>query len=82
MLDDRRVHDPYRINYLRSHIGKVREAIAGGVDVMGYLVGRCVDSVSASTAHMSKRHGLIHVDRDDNGSRTLECTGKDSFLWY
>lgn len=77
-----RVHDPYRISYLRAHIAQVREAIADGVDVMGYLVWGCIDIVSASTAQMSKRYGLIHVDRDDDGSGTLARTRKDSFFWY
>ncbi len=76
------VHDPYRVDYLRAHIGQVREAIADGVDVMGYLVWGCIDIVSASTAQMSKRYGLIHVDRDDEGAGTLSRTRKDSFFWY
>lgn len=31
---------------------------------------------------MSKRYGLVHVDRDDMGSGTLGRTPKDSYYWY
>jgi 6-phospho-beta-glucosidase len=31
---------------------------------------------------MSKRYGLIYVDRQDDGSGTLARIPKDSFYWY
>jgi 6-phospho-beta-glucosidase len=31
---------------------------------------------------MSKRYGLIYVDRDDAGNGTFERRKKDSFYWY
>ena len=38
--------------------------------------------MSASTAQLSKRYGFIYVDRNDDGSGTLERFRKKSFGWY
>jgi len=38
--------------------------------------------VSASTAEMRKRYGLIYVDRNDDGSGSLERYKKKSFDFY
>lgn len=80
--DDGRIHDLYRIDYLRDHIGAVRRAIEEGVDVMGFLVWGCIDVPSASLAEMSKRYGLVYVDADDYGRGTYRRQRKDSFFWY
>ena len=76
------VEDDYRIDYMNDHLVQVREAIADGVQVLGYTSWGCIDLVSASTAQMSKRYGFIYVDRDDDGSGTLERYRKKSFGWY
>lgn len=76
------VEDDYRIDYLREHIKQVGEAIEDGVCVLGYTVWGCIDLVSASTAEMSKRYGVIYVDRQDDGSGTLNRYRKKSFYWY
>ena len=44
--------------------------------------GDVFDLVSASTAQMSKRYGMIYVDRNDDGSGTLKRWKKKSFGWY
>ncbi|TFD76899.1 glycoside hydrolase family 1 protein [Cryobacterium fucosi] len=41
-----------------------------------------IDPVSASTAQMSKRYGFIYVDRNDDGTGTLDRYKKKSFDWY
>ena len=80
---DGRVHDFYRIDYLRAHIEQMILAVEeDGVDLMGYTPWGCIDLVSASTGEMSKRYGFIYVDRDDNGQGTLRRYKKDSFSWY
>ena len=79
---DGKIHDEYRIEYLRDHIKAMKTAIDDGVDIMGYLPWGCIDLVSCSTGEMSKRYGLIHVDLNDDGSGTLKRTRKDSFYWY
>ena len=76
------VIDDYRINYLRDHLIQVREAIKDGVPVMGYTSWGCIDLVSASTAELKKRYGFIYVDRNDDGSGTLNRYKKKSFDWY
>lgn len=81
--EDGSIHDPYRIDYLREHIKAMRDAIEiDGVDVMGYTPWGCVDLTAASTGEMSKRYGLIYVDRYDDGTGTFERRRKDSFYWY
>ena len=53
-----------------------------GVQVLGYTSWGCIDVVSASTAQLSKRYGFIYVDRNDDGSGTLNRYRKKSFGWY
>ena len=76
------VEDDYRIDYLNQHLLQVGEAVADGVDVLGYTAWGCIDLVSASTAQMSKRYGFIYVDRQDDGTGSLDRYRKKSFLWY
>ncbi|WP_298131587.1 glycoside hydrolase family 1 protein [Micropruina sp.] len=76
------VEDDYRIAYLNDHLVQVREAIADGVELMGYTWWGPIDVVSASTAQMSKRYGFVYVDRNDDGSGTLTRYRKKSFGWY
>jgi 6-phospho-beta-glucosidase len=76
------VLDDYRINYLRDHLLQVKEAVEDGVPVMGYTSWGCIDLVSASTAELKKRYGFIYVDRNDDGSGTLNRYKKKSFDWY
>lgn len=82
LTPDRKIHDDYRIAYLRDHIEKMREAIEEGVDVRGYTTWGCIDLVAASTGQLSKRYGFIYVDIDDKGEGTLDRYKKDSFDWY
>ena len=49
---------------------------------MGYAAWGCIDVVSASTAQLKKRYGFIYVDRNEDGSGTLERYRKKSFWWY
>lgn len=73
------VEDDYRIQYMNDHLVQVREAIEDGVEVMGYTSWGCIDLVSASTAELRKRYGFIYVDRNDDGSGTLNRYKKKSF---
>lgn len=36
VVDDGKVHDPYRIEYLKKHLIAMKEAIKDGCDIMGY----------------------------------------------
>lgn len=81
-LVDGKVHDEYRILYLREHIKQMKEAILDGVNLIGYTPWGCIDLVSASTGEMRKRYGFIYVNRDDNGQGDFSRIKKDSFYWY
>lgn len=81
--EDGSIDDDYRIDYLRSHIRAMMEAAdEDGVDIMGYTPWGCIDLVSATTGEMSKRYGLIYVDKEDDGKGTLNRVRKKSFYWY
>ncbi|WP_041789055.1 6-phospho-beta-glucosidase [Streptococcus dysgalactiae] len=77
------VEDDYRIDYLRSHIKTMNQAInEDGVELMGYTTWGPIDLVSAGTGEMKKRYGFIYVDRDNQGNGTLKRSKKKSFDWY
>lgn len=79
---DGTIHDDYRIEYMQKHLEQMSEAIADGVDLIGYTAWGCIDLVSASTGEMKKRYGFIYVDKNNDGTGTLQRYRKDSFYWY
>ena len=83
MTEDEKVHDEYRISYLRDHINAMKDAMnKDGVDIIGYTSWGCIDLVSASNGMMQKRYGFIYVDINDDGFGTGKRIKKDSFYWY
>ena len=70
------VRDPLRVDYLKTHIGAVGDAIAKGVDIRGYMLWSLFDNLEWSLGY-SKRFGIIHVDFD-----TLQRTPKASAALY
>lgn len=80
--DDGKIHDDYRIHYLREHTKAMKQAIDDGVDLFGYTWWGPIDLVSASTGEMKKRYGFIYVDLDNEGRGTLQRVRKDSFYYY
>ncbi|WP_336781554.1 glycoside hydrolase family 1 protein [Paenibacillus illinoisensis] len=80
--EDGTIHDTYRIDYLRRHIEQMKEAVADGVDLMGFTSWGPIDIISCSTSEMGKRYGFIYVDQDNAGQGTLQRYRKDSFAWY
>ena len=81
-VENGRIRDPYRIDYLSRHLKALKEAVKDGVDIMGYTYWGPIDIVSAGTYEMEKRYGFIYVDKDNEGKGTLERIRKDSFYWY
>ena len=75
-------NDDYRINYLKAHIEQMKEAIDDGVELWGYTPWGCIDLVSAGTGEMKKRYGFIYVDKNNDGTGTLNRSRKKSFYWY
>ena len=82
LTSDFKVHDDYRIDYLRDHVAEMGKAIDDGVNLIGYMMWGCIDLVSVSTGEMKKRYGFIYVDVDDKGCGTFNRYRKDSFYWY
>lgn len=80
--EDGRVADDFRRTYVRGHVEQLREAIADGCDVMGYLYWGPFDIVSAGTGEYAKRYGFVYVDKHDDGTGTFERSKKESFAWY
>ncbi|MGF1690765.1 glycoside hydrolase family 1 protein [Photobacterium kagoshimensis] len=80
--EDGEIHDDYRIQYLNDHLVQAREAIADGVELMGFTSSGPIDLVANSTAEMSKRYGFIYVDRHNDGTGSLIRKRKKSFHWY
>lgn len=80
---DGKVHDDYRINYLRQNIQSMADAInIDGIDLMGYTMWSAIDLVSNGTGEMKKRYGFVYVDCDDRGQGSMKRIKKDSFDWY
>jgi 6-phospho-beta-glucosidase len=77
-----KIHDPYRIDYLRKHVRDMGEAVNDGVNLIGYTWWGPIDVVSAGTGEMRKRYGFIYVDKHDDGTGDLHRARKDSFFYY
>ena len=73
---DGKVHDPRRLEYLKSHLLQIWQAVQEGVDVRGYFAWSLLDNFEWARGY-SKRFGIVHVDYD-----TQKRTLKDSGEWY
>ena len=80
---DNTVHDDYRIDYMKSNIQSMKDAVEiDGIDLMGYLYWGCIDIVSNGEGEMAKRYGQVYVDANNLGQGTFKRYKKDSFYWY
>ncbi len=82
VLKDGCIEDDYRIAYMRKHIVQMAEAVADGVDLMGYTMWGPIDIISSSTGEMKKRYGMIYVNKQDDGTGDYARVRKKSFAWY
>lgn len=73
---DGRVHDPQRIDFLRSYILALHQSIADGADVRAYFLWSILDNFEWAEGYR-ERFGITHVD-----FQTRKRTLKDSALWY
>jgi beta-glucosidase len=71
-----RIVDTDRIDYLRTHLHAVHDAIEAGAPVAGYYVWSLMDNFEWAWGY-SKRFGIVHVDYDTQ-VRTL----KESARFY
>lgn len=81
LTEDGRIHDNYRIEYLRQHIQQMGLAVEEGVEMVGYCPWSAIDLISTHEG-IRKRYGFIYVDRNDEGEGTFKRYRKDSFYWY
>ena len=70
------VHDPYRIDYLKSHIAELKRAKDEGINIGGYFVWSFIDNFEWSEGYYP-RFGIVYVD-----FKTQQRIVKDSGMWY
>lgn len=75
------VNDDYRIDYLKSHIQAIQDAISDGVEVLGYCAWSFTDLLSWLNGYQ-KRYGFVYVDREEDDEKDLERIKKKSYYWY
>ncbi|MCR0325855.1 glycoside hydrolase family 1 protein [[Clostridium] innocuum] len=80
-LENGKVNDQYRIEYYKSHLHSMRQAITDGVNVFGYCPWSAIDLISTHQG-ISKRYGFIYVDRDEFDLKDMKRYKKESFYWY
>ena len=81
LTEDGKVHDQYRIDFLRKHIEQIKLAVSEGCEVMGYCPWSAIDLISTHEG-IVKRYGFIYVNRDEFDLKDLKRYKKDSFYWY
>ena len=81
LTEDGKIHDRYRIDYLRKHIEQIKLAVSEGVEMMGYCPWSAIDLISTHEG-IVKRYGFIYVNRDEFDLRDRARYRKDSFYWY
>ena len=59
LTEDEKVHDDYRINYLRDHIDACRKGIEDGVELIGYCSWSVIDLLSSHQG-FKKRYGFVY----------------------
>ncbi len=73
---DGKVHDEGRIDFLRSYLGRLSDAIDDEIDVTGYFQWSLLDNFEWAEGYKD-RFGLVYVDFE-----TGERTKKESYYWY
>jgi len=81
-LEDGKIHDAYRIDFLRRHLEELKKACDDGCEVIAYCTWSYTDLLSWLNGYQ-KRYGFVYVDREeDENSGTLNRIKKDSYFWY
>lgn len=75
-LEDGRIHDTHRTDYIARHIAAMADAMRQGVHMEGYMVWSLMDNFEWASGY-EKRFGIVHVDY-----ATQRRTLKNSALWY
>ncbi len=81
LTEDGKVHDLYRVDYLRRHFEQARLAISDGVQLIGYCPWAFLDLVSTHQGY-GKRYGFVYVNRGETDLKDMARIKKDSYYWY
>lgn len=73
---DGKVHDPYRIDFMKRYLRELHRCAEDGTEIMGYLYWSILDNFEWADGY-DKRFGLVHVDYI-----TQKRTVKDSGYFY
>ena len=68
------IEDDYRIDFIKDHLRYLHQAIKEGANCLGYHLWTCMDNWSWCNAYKN-RYGLISVDLDKKGKRTIKKSG-------
>lgn len=68
------IEDDYRIDFIKDHLRYLHQAIEEGANCLGYHLWTCMDNWSWCNAYKN-RYGLISVDLDKKGKRTIKKSG-------
>ena len=77
---ENKIHDIYRIEYIREHLKALSQAIDEGCEVLAYCTWSFTDLLSWLNGYQ-KRYGFVYVDRNEE-TGSLSRYKKDSFYWY
>lgn len=76
VMSDRKVHDPQRIEYIRSYLSGVKRALQEGIPILGYTYWSFMDNMEWAEGY-DMRFGLIY-----NDYQTQKRTIKESARFY
>ncbi|MBR0161257.1 MAG: beta-glucosidase [Oscillospiraceae bacterium] len=76
VMSDDCVHDPQRMEYMKSYLTGLKRAVEEGIPVLGYTYWSFMDNMEWAEGY-DKRFGLVYVDY-----RTQKRTLKDSAKYY
>lgn len=80
-LEDGKIHDEYRIKYLKGMVEAMSLSSDDGVELLAYCPWSFIDVLSSSNG-IEKRYGLVYIDRTDADPKELKRIPKDSYFWY
>lgn len=73
-----KLHDEFRIFFLREHFRQVQKAILAGIPVRGFFIWTFMDNFEWEYGHKpGSAFGLVHIDR-----KTMKRIPKKSYFWY
>jgi len=78
LTEQEEVHDMYRIDFIKKHIGAMKKAMKEGVNVLAYCTWSFTDLLSWLNGY-KKRYGFVYIDFE---GKSLKRIRKDSFYWY